>query len=123
MSQRGIAMDLIDLVLEFGRMSCTRGAVIHAVGRKEVEHYRKKDVDLSSCDSIQVVCSMDGAVITAYRNADFRGLRADRLHKRRRARRVPFQRYCRPCEAGGADDASLSPQLRQIAPVHSGTWS
>lgn len=74
MSGRGIRPEDIDLVLSFGRITHTRGAVIHAIGRREVvEHGRF----LEHCAGLHVLCSPhDGAVITTYRNHDLKGLRA-----------------------------------------------
>lgn len=75
-SHRGIPSEVIESVVEFGRVVYTRGAMIHAIGRKEVERYRQEDIDLSDCEGVQVVCSTDGAVLTVYRNHNFHGLRA-----------------------------------------------
>lgn len=75
MGQRSISPEVIESVVDFGRVVYTRGAIIHAIGRKEVEHYRQEDIDLSDSEGVQVVCSMEGAVLTAYRNHSFRGLR------------------------------------------------
>ena len=94
MSQRGIPLEITELVIEFGRVVCTRGAVIHAVGRKEVKRYQGENIDLSDCQGIQVVCSMDGDVITTYRNDDFRGLRLDRPHRRFRPPKVKARWHC-----------------------------
>lgn len=76
MTHRGIDSEVIESVIEFGRVVFTRGAMIHAIGRKEVERYRKEEnIDLSDCEGVQVVCSTEGSVLTVYRNHDFRGLR------------------------------------------------
>jgi hypothetical protein len=74
MTYRGIPAELVETVIEYGRAVHTRGAVIHAIGRKEVERYRE-DIDLSQCEGVQVVCSVEGTVLTVYRNHSFRGLR------------------------------------------------
>jgi len=76
MVHRNISSELIDSVVEYGRMVFTRGAVVHAIGRKEVEQYLEEDLNLSDCEGVQVVCSMEGVVLTAYRNQSFRGLRS-----------------------------------------------
>lgn len=76
MVQRGIRPEAIELVLEYGRVVHTRGAVVHAIGWKEVVQYRREDIDLSNCEGVQVVCSTEGTVLTVYRNHDFRGLRS-----------------------------------------------
>jgi len=75
MAQRGIPSEVIENVIEYGRAVNMRGAVIHAIGRKEVERLRQNDLDLSASEGVQVVCSPDGTVLTVYRNHDFRGLR------------------------------------------------
>lgn len=75
MNHRRISTASIDLVIEYGRVVFTRGAMIYAIGRNEVERYKKEKVDLSDCEGIQVVCSLDDVVLTVYRNRNFRGLR------------------------------------------------
>jgi hypothetical protein len=76
MDHRSISSEIIDSVIEYGRVVYTRGAMIYAIGRKEVERYRQEeDIDLSDCEGVQAVCSMEGAVLTTYRNRNFRGLR------------------------------------------------
>lgn len=84
MRLRAIGERAVELVLDFGRIVYTRGAVIYAIGRKEVALARRRGVDLASLDGLQVVCA-EGAVLTTYRNRDFRGLtRRQRLVRRRR---------------------------------------
>lgn len=76
MAHRGIPSEVIETVIECGRAVFTRGAVIHAIGRNEVEKYwREEGIDISGCEGVQVVCTMEGNIITVYRNHDFRGLR------------------------------------------------
>ena len=75
MQHRGINHAAIDAVLEFGREVFTRGAVIHAIGRREIEQWAEDGIDLSPYDGVQVVCAHDGSVMTVYRNRNFRGLR------------------------------------------------
>lgn len=76
MTHRSISAEVVEMVVEYGRTIHTRGAVIHAVGRKEVERFREEDdIDLSDCEGVQVVCSTEGNVLTVYRNHDFSGLR------------------------------------------------
>lgn len=75
MARRGIQSNIINLVFEYGRPVYTRGAMIYAIGRREVEQYRLDGIDLSRCEGVQVVCAKDGAVLTVYRNRNFRRLR------------------------------------------------
>ena len=73
---RGIAADVVDLVLAYGRTVYTRGAAVHAVGRKEVQHAREFGVDLVRFRGVHVVCSGSGGpILTVYRNENFKGLR------------------------------------------------
>lgn len=78
MGGRGFSPEMIRKVLEFGREKHIRGATIYAVGRKEISQYDKRGVDLKGLDGMQVVCNEEGAIITAYRNHDFRGLKGRR---------------------------------------------
>ncbi len=75
MRHRRIPVNAIELVIEYGRIVFTRGAMIYAIGRNEVERFKKENVNLSECEGVQVVCSMDGIVLTVYRNQNFRKLR------------------------------------------------
>jgi hypothetical protein len=74
MRVRGIPDEAIDLALDWGRAVYTRGAVVYAIGRREVARCRA--ADLSRFEGVQVVCAVDdGQVLTVYRNRDFRTLR------------------------------------------------
>ena len=75
MAQRRISAAAIELALDYGRTVYTRGAVVHAIGRNEIARWAELGIDLSPHDGLQVVCSADGAVITVYRDRNFRGLR------------------------------------------------
>ncbi len=71
MTGRGIRSEDIDLVISFGRITHTRGAVIHAIGQKEIREHGRF---LERCAGVHVLCSpQDGAVITTYRNHDLKG--------------------------------------------------
>lgn len=94
MAQRGIPSEVVDTVIGYGRAVHTRGAVIHAVGRKEVERFRRDGIDLSDCEGVQVVCSTRGAIVTVYRNHDFRKLRSRLGRDRYRPGRVAHRRRC-----------------------------
>jgi hypothetical protein len=75
MERRGLSSVAIAAVIGYGRVVRARGAEIHAIGRKEVEFYERTGIHLSCYEGIQVVCSPDGAILTVYRNRNFRGLR------------------------------------------------
>ena len=79
--ERGIPAPAIEAALLHGHVFHVRGAEIHALGRKDVLRHKKSGIDLAAYEGTQVVCTSDGAaIITAYRNRDFRGLRP---HQRR----------------------------------------
>jgi hypothetical protein len=75
MDRRNIGQDAIEDVLANGRVIYTRGAVIYAIGRREIKQWEDQGVDLSDHDGLQVVTAHDGDILTVYRNRDFRGLR------------------------------------------------
>ena len=81
MSQRGISIHEIFLVIAFGRISRGRGATIYVVGKKEIASCAADDIDLSSCEGIHVVMNGDGVVSTVYRNHS--------LPKMKPRRRIP----------------------------------
>jgi hypothetical protein len=75
MDMRGFSSSDVNKVLAYGRKVHVRGAVIYAMGRKEISQCAAVGIDLSGLDGLQVVCTNDGVVLTVYRNRDFRGLR------------------------------------------------
>jgi hypothetical protein len=83
MTARSLSHDAVAAALTFGRSVHTRGAKIHVIGRKEVEHYRQQGIDLSPFEGVHLICSPDGTIITIYRNRDFRSLRPHRRSRRR----------------------------------------
>lgn len=76
MSHRGISLEALCAAFHFGRVS-TRpgGAEVFLVGRREVADARSLGFDLSAYEGVQVVCSMRGHVLTAYRCRRRRRLR------------------------------------------------
>ena len=88
MCGRSLSPDMVGRVLGHGRATHIRGATIYAVGRKEVERFKQKGIDLSDVAGVQVVCDRHSqTVLTAYRNHSFRSLRprARRPHRLRPA--------------------------------------
>jgi hypothetical protein len=75
MDARRLPEPAVKAVMTYGRLARVRGAEVYAIGRKEVQQYRKLGIDLKDLDGVQVVCSRDGAVLTTYRNHDLRGLK------------------------------------------------
>ncbi len=72
---RRLSRQAVSAALEFGRRVYTRGAMICAIGRREVRRFALLGIDLSEFEGIQVVCDPDGTLITVYRNRDFSRLR------------------------------------------------
>ena len=87
MNQRCITDEAIRTAIDCGRELHLRGALIYAVGRREIEFFQRQGLDLSAFDGIQVVCDKTGRIITTYRNRDFRGLRM-RRRLRRSSKRI-----------------------------------
>lgn len=81
MSGRGVSPDSVRKVIQYGRVTYTRGAVTFVVGANEVKRFLTEGVDLSKLEGIHVVCS-DQAVITVYKNRNLRGLRPARRRNR-----------------------------------------
>lgn len=75
MDARSIGTSAINAALDFGRIVRTRGAVIYAIGHKEVQRYRKVASDLHHFEGVQVVCTPGGTILTTYRNHSFKSLR------------------------------------------------
>ena len=69
MSQRGLSEDDIDAAFTYGREVRTRGAVIYAIGKKEVRKHLVVGVDLRTFEGIQVVCVSDGTILTVYKGS------------------------------------------------------
>jgi len=88
---RGISRQAVSAALDYGRELHTRGATLYVIGRQEVSRLRRLGVDLDAHEGVHVVCAANGAVVTAYRNHDLRGLRPRRRrrsHLRRGGRRL-----------------------------------
>lgn len=75
MYARRFSQGAIRAALQHGREVHGRGAVIFAIGRKEVMRARRSGIDLTGCEGIHVVCSREGTIMTVYRNHDLRDLR------------------------------------------------
>jgi hypothetical protein len=83
MDARRLSRDTVAAAIRFGKVARVRGATIYAIGRREVSRYAEQMIDLSPYEGVQVVCSPDGGILTAYRNRNFRGLRPNRRHSHR----------------------------------------
>ena len=80
MAARGLRAEAVAAALAYGRIVYNRGADIYAIGRREIARYAEQGIDISAYDGVQVVTS-DGAILTAYRNRSFKGLRDRYSHR------------------------------------------
>lgn len=82
MNNRHISPLDVAAVLDYGRSYRVRGAVVYAMGRREVASCRGDGMSADRIAGLQVVCSPDDdVVITVYRNSDFRSLRRRETRK------------------------------------------
>ena len=74
-SQRGIKPRHVANILKFGRKKHQNGAVYYSIGRREVDKYKSICPGLKEMNGMHLVTSLNGAVITLFRNKDFRLIR------------------------------------------------
>lgn len=75
MQQRQISQDMVNMVSIYGRTIYSRGATFKVIGRKEVEAWAHRGIDLRAAEGLHVLLSGDGAVMTTYRNHNLRKIR------------------------------------------------
>lgn len=75
MQQRGLSETDIQTVIRFGRKVKTKAAEHRVMGRREVKHVAPLGFNFSAIQDVHVVVAPDGRVITAYKNADLKGIR------------------------------------------------
>lgn len=79
---RGIPMEAIEAAMEYGLHRATRGADVYTIGWRQIANCARLGIDLARWDGIEVVCSHDDDVVTAYRNENPRALRGQAGHRR-----------------------------------------
>ena len=72
---RRISANAIRAALRYGRRTHIRGALCFSLGRNEIQKLMDRGIDLRSYQDLHVLTASDGAIITAYKNEVFRGLR------------------------------------------------
>ncbi|HDS29947.1 MAG TPA: DUF4258 domain-containing protein [Firmicutes bacterium] len=87
MQNRGVPFEGIWAAMEFGECSHIRGAVVYAIGRKEVALAKGEGFDLEKYMGIHVVCGEDGGIITVYRNRHMKDLKPRRKRNSSRRRK------------------------------------
>lgn len=75
MNQRGICTDTLELILQFGRKIRSKGAIFYVIGKKEIQRYCQIEPKLRDMEGMQVLTSLEGSVITTYRNKNLRSIR------------------------------------------------
>jgi hypothetical protein len=91
MRLRGLPLEAIRVALWYGRVVKTRDAEFYVIGHQEVRRYAREGIDLGAHEGVHVVCSLEGLVLTVYRNRDLSHLRPrsrryrSRWHHRARA--------------------------------------
>lgn len=85
MDRRSIPMQAVQTVLAFGRRVYTRGAEIYVLGRKETQHFGRRELHLVRYEGIHVVCHRDAGILTVYRNRQLKRLRPTHRARRRAA--------------------------------------
>lgn len=76
MTSRRISSEDVAAVMSYGRCYYVRGAIVYALGERDVRQCRVDGYNADRIKGLQVVCSPDNnSVITAYRNNDFSRLK------------------------------------------------
>lgn len=73
--QRGFQQDMIAHILRFGRKRFQNNAVYYSIGRKEIEKHSQACPDLKQMNGMHIVMSLNGTILTLFRNRDFRILK------------------------------------------------
>ncbi|MDW7773731.1 MAG: DUF4258 domain-containing protein [Desulfobulbaceae bacterium] len=76
MGSRGISLSEVAIAMSYGRNFHVRGAIVYAMGRKELASCQRDGIQTDGIAGLQVICAPESEkVITVYRNNDFRRLR------------------------------------------------
>lgn len=70
-AQRGFSAKQVATILRYGRKRYQAGAVYYSIGRKEIAQYAKESPLLKQMNGMHVVTSLEGAILTMFRNRDF----------------------------------------------------
>lgn len=98
--QRGLSEEAVAAALAYGRCTTVHGAGHFAIGRSEVEYWRRAEgVDLSRYLNVHIIFEPWAGVITGYRSDDFHAYREH--GKPRRTRHLyGFRRGPNPAPEG-----------------------
>ena len=74
-SQRGFHNHHIAHLLRYGRKQYQNNAIYYSIGNKEIIKHAKHCMALKEMNGMHLVTALNGAVITLFRNRDFRLLK------------------------------------------------
>lgn len=74
-TQRGMKNKHIANLLRFGRKNYKNGAIYYSVGTKEISRYKDICPGLKEMNGMHLIVSINGNVITMFRNKSFRHIR------------------------------------------------
>ena len=72
MYQRGLSLDKVSKVMEYGSPVYDRGALTFRVGKKTIDKLKPHGIDVSELEGVHVVTVGDGTIVSVYRNRQFR---------------------------------------------------
>lgn len=71
-TQRGIDKDMVAHAFRYGYRFHHHGAIYYRIGRKEIKRYSAICPDLKKMNGIHVVTSLNGKILTLFRNKTFK---------------------------------------------------
>ena len=76
MSQRSISKQQVYTALEIGRYQWGRNALHVYVGKREIKQFKNKNyLNLLDIEGLHLICSVNGHILTCYRNRKTPNLR------------------------------------------------
>lgn len=75
MQRRAASRDALRATLQYGRETYIHGALRFSLGRKEIQRWLQAGIDLRDHEGLHVITDGAGAILTVYKNHNFRGLR------------------------------------------------
>ena len=74
--QRGIRLTAIEATLDYGFIISQRGSVIYHLGKRSVKNAALEGLDIREHRNTVVIVGSNGVIITVYKDAEIRHLRA-----------------------------------------------
>lgn len=70
--QRGFTPKQVATIIRFGRKNHQAGAIYYSIGHKEIKRYYKQAPFLQDMNGMHIVMSLDGTILTMFRNRNFK---------------------------------------------------